>query len=129
MKLQIVIRGYAGNLMGETNGVLQSKNLIDLAEENEPSQYWINDDDQVRDWVNEHSLADIGRLSTPDKLRAIWTLQGGWISDDDVAAMGKICGSVTTKREGDAIRAGVNVLIFSSLGQRTTMRVFLGKMP
>jgi len=89
----------------------------------------INDDDQVRDWVAAHSLSDIAALSTADKLRAIWTLQGGWISGDDLAAMGKICSSVKTKGEADAIRAGVNVLIFTDLGQRTQMRVFLSKMP
>lgn len=122
-------RGYKGNLMGETGGTLSSQNIIDLAEETAPSAYWMNDDDHIRDWVNAHTRADIQALSAADKLRAIWILQGGWISDDDVNVMGKICDAVTNKTEADAIRAGVNVLIFTSLGQRTTMRVFLSKMP
>ena len=63
--------GYEGNLMAEQGGTLAGKNIADLAKENEPSPYWINDDDQVRDWVNAHSLAEIGRLSTTNKLRAI----------------------------------------------------------
>jgi hypothetical protein len=66
--------GYEGNLMGVTNGVLQQQNVADVAAENEPSPYWLNDDDQVRDWVNAHSSAEIGQLSTADKLRAIWVL-------------------------------------------------------
>jgi hypothetical protein len=121
--------GYQGNLMAVDQGKLESKNVADLATENEPSPWWLNDDDQVRAWVNAHSTGDIGRLSTASKLKAIKTLMGGWISDDDVDAMGKICSSVTTKAEADAIRNGVDLLDFTSLGQRTRMRVFFAKMP
>ncbi len=121
--------GYEGNLMGQHQGTLGSRNLADLGTENEPSPYWMNNDDHVRNWINTHSAADIGRLSTAIKLRAIKTLMSGWISDDDMAAIGKICGSVTTALEGSAIRNGVRLLDFSSLGQRTQMRVFYTKMP
>jgi Domain of unknown function (DUF4157) len=124
-----VVPGYAGNVMAQTGGVLESKNVRDIAEENEPSPYWINDDDQVRDWVNAHSLSDVGRLSTPNKLRAIRTLMGGWISDEDVAAIVRICRSVTTRTEADAIRGAVDVLQMSSIGQRTTVRVAFAGMP
>ena len=44
--------GYDGNIMGVHQGSLSSQNLADLASENEPSPYWINDDDQVRNWIN-----------------------------------------------------------------------------
>ncbi|HXU81419.1 MAG TPA: hypothetical protein VN914_08475, partial [Polyangia bacterium] len=50
-------KGYAGNLMAEVGGVLASKNLADLAAENAPSPYWINDDDQVAAWVSTHSVS------------------------------------------------------------------------
>jgi hypothetical protein len=90
---------------------------------------WINDDDQVRDWVNSHSLPDIGRLSTADKLTAIRALMDGWISDDDVAAIARICSSVTSRTEADAIRGGVDLLAMTSIGQRTAVRVAFARMP
>jgi hypothetical protein len=83
----------------------------------------------VAAWVNAHPLTDIRILSTTNKLRAIWTLLGGWISDDDIAAIRKICGSVTTRMEGDAIRKGVDPLTFSDIGQRTQFRVIISQMP
>ena len=60
---------------------------------------------------------------------AIWILQGGWISGDVLQAMGKICGVVKTTTEAASLRRGINLLIFSDIGQRTSMRVFLSKMP
>jgi Domain of unknown function (DUF4157) len=121
--------GYEGNLMAVHGGALESKNVQDIAKENEPSAYWINDDDQVRDWVNGHSFSDIGKLSTNNKLKAIKTLMGGWISDDDVAAITRICSSVTSSNEANTIRSGVNILGMTSTGQRTMVRLAFSNMP
>lgn len=121
--------GYERNLMAVSGGVLEAQNVRDVAEENEPSSYWINDDDRVRDWVNAHSIADIGQLSTPNKLRAIRTLMGGWISDADVAAIARICRGVKTSAEANAIRGGIDLLELSSIGQRTAVRVAFAGMP
>ncbi len=121
--------GYEGNLMGAHDGTIASKNLKDLATENEPSRYWINDDDQVRDWVNSHPLAEVTALSTTSKLQAIRTLMGGWISDSDVEAIKRICQSVTAKEEAVAIRNGINLSDFNSNGQKNAVRVAFAKMP
>jgi hypothetical protein len=121
--------GWDGNIMAARGGALESKNIVSIAAENEPSAFWINDDDYVRNWVGAHSLADIARLSAADKLRAIWILQGGWISGEDLDAMGKICASVKSHAEAAEIQRGVNLLVFTDLGQRTKMRVFFAKMP
>jgi hypothetical protein len=121
--------GYAQNLMAVDQGQLELRNVEDVAAENEPSALWTNDDDEVRAWVDAHSPAEIDRISTADKLRAIWILQRGWISDDDMNAMARICSSVTARNEAEAVRAGVNLLIFGDLGQRTKMRIFLANMP
>jgi hypothetical protein len=115
--------------MAVNGGALESKNVADLASESAPSPLWINDDDSVRDWVDAHSTIEISNLSTTNKIKMIKTLMGGWISDDDVAAMGRICGSVTTEAEAKKIQKGVNLLDFSSIGQRTQMRVFFSNMP
>ena len=121
--------GYQTNLMAVHGGVLERQNVGDLATETAPSPYWINDDDQVRDWVDAHSTVEIRMLSTANKLRAIQTLMGGWISGEDMDAMGRICGSVNTEAEARTIQRGVDLLDFSSLGQRTQMRVFFTQMP
>lgn len=120
---------YQGNVMAVHGGVLESKNVGDLAKENEPSPYWMNDDNYVREWVKTHSSIEIGMLSTANKLKAIYTLMSGWISDDDVSAIARICGSVTSKTEAEAIRKGVDLLDFSSIGQRTAVRVAFANMP
>ena len=121
--------GYETNLMAVTGGTLEGRNVANLAEENEPSPYWINDDDQVRDWVGAHPISDINRLSTAHKLAAIRTLMGGWISDDDVSAITRICSSVTSHAEADAIRSGIDLLQMTSIGQRTTVRIAFAQMP
>jgi hypothetical protein len=121
--------GYEANIMGVSGGVVESENVKDIAVETGPSPYWINDDDEVRDWVNGHSLTDIGKLSTGTKLKAIDTLMGGWISDDDVAAISRICEGVQTKTEAETIRTKVDLLQMSSIGQRTRVRVAFANMP
>ncbi len=90
---------------------------------------WIHDDDQVRSWVNTHSASDISGLSTAQKLLAINSLMSGWISDEDVAAIAKICGSVILKTEASTIRGKVNLLSMTSIGQRTAVRAALARMP
>jgi hypothetical protein len=120
---------YQANLMAIDGGVLESQNVGDLALENQPSPYWVNDDDQVRDWVNHHNSAEVGLLSTTNKINMIKTLMGGWISDEDVDAIRRICSSVTLKKEADAIRNSIDLLTFTSIGQRTSVRVAFASMP
>ena len=90
--------GYSGNLMAVSGGALWSRNLADLAVENEPSPCWINDDDYVSEWVNTSPLSDVTRLPTSSKLKALNTLLGGSACSDDLRAMTKICSSVKTKK-------------------------------
>jgi len=101
--------GYRGNIMATHGGALESKNVKDIAEESKPSEFWVYDDDRVRAWVTRHSLDDIRKISTAGKVTAIKTLMGGirFISNEDHNAVRRICNSVTTKAEADAIRAGV----------------------
>lgn len=115
--------------MAVQNGVLESKNLQDLARENQPSAYWFNDDDRVRDWVNHHVIADVSRLSAADKIKMIKILMSGWVSDDDVVTIARICSAVRTHAEAERVRAGVDVLDLTSIGQRMRVRVALGSMP
>ena len=121
--------GYDGNMMAVDQGVLESKNVSDIGAENNPSSWWVNDDDHVRDWVNSHGGSDIAKLSTATKLQSIKTLMSGWISDDDMKAIKKIMANVKDKKEADAIRSGIDPLDFTSIGQRTQFRVAASQMP
>ncbi|MCW5748970.1 MAG: hypothetical protein KIT36_22460 [Alphaproteobacteria bacterium] len=121
--------GYNGNIMAEHGGGLESKNVGDVAAENNPSSWWVNDDDNVRNWVNSHGGPDIARLSTAAKLNAINILMSGWISDDDMDCIIKIMRNVRDKAEADAIRKGIDPLDFTSIGQRTQFRVAAARMP
>jgi hypothetical protein len=121
--------GYTGNIMGQHGGTLSSQNLRDLASENEPSSWWFNDDNHVRDWVNAHSRAEIRALSTDSKLRMIRTLMGGWISDADVNAIVAIAASVNSRTEANVIRGGINLTDFQGLGQRMRVRIAFDNMP
>lgn len=121
--------GYEGNVMAAHGGALTSQNLADIGVENEPSPYWINDDDYVASWVNIHPNSDVTGLPTASKLRAFETLMSGWVSTDDLDAMVRICGSVKSKTEADAIRKAVDPRELGELGQRTTLRLAMDKMP
>lgn len=120
---------YKANLMAVVNGALESQNLTDLAVENNPSPFWVNDDDYVRDWVNHHVIGDVTALSTTNKVAMIKTLMGGWISYDDLVTILRICSSVTRPTEAKAIRDAVDPLVFTDIGQRTRVRVALASMP
>jgi hypothetical protein len=90
-----------------------------------------NDDDQIRDWVARHQLPAIGRQSQGEKIRMINTLLDGYVEDVDLDAIEKLCNSVTSGGEMNAIRNAINprVTSLSSLGQRTRLRVILSRNP
>jgi hypothetical protein len=120
---------YDGELMAQQNTQLSSRTLQDLNTETAPSENWINDDDQVRDWITQHSRADLAAVSTAGKIGALRTLMGGWISDEDVVAMEQIIGAVRNRDEAAAIRSAIRLLDMTSIGQRTRIRVALSRMP
>jgi hypothetical protein len=118
--------GYAGHVMGETAGVVSSKTVQDLGNETKPD--WLDEDDQVVAWVNSHTMGDIRALSTANKAAAIKALMEGWISDADMAAIEKIIAASSSPTEARALRATIDPSDFSSLGQRTRMRVAFSKV-
>jgi hypothetical protein len=128
-RITAVQNGYNGNIMAVHGGALWSKNLADLAVENEPSPYWINDDDYVAEWVNHHSVSEVGRLATSNKIRALHTLLSAWVSLDDMTAIKRICASVSSTTEAAAIRKAIDALALTDIGQRTTIRIALAQMP
>jgi hypothetical protein len=110
--------------MGIYAGALETRNLRDLIAENSPG--WTEDDDRVRDWIKHHTTKEIGKISTNNKIRMIKTLMGGWISDDDVETIVRICSSVQNKSEANKIKSNINLRDFSGLGQRMRVRIAIG---
>lgn len=118
---------YKTNLMGIRGGMLEAQNLRDLVNENSPD--WLTQDDRVLDWILHHSLNDMAGLSTKQKVTMVKTMCEGWFSAEDLAALVRLCSSVTTRTEADAIRKSVDLLSFTSIGQRTRVRVAFAAMP
>lgn len=87
------------------------------------------DDDEIREWTASHSLADIGRLPTGEKLRLIFSLMRGWISDEDVTSIERILSSVRSAAEISALRQAIepHITEMTSIGQRTQVRMALGR--
>jgi hypothetical protein len=121
--------GYQGNIMGESNGNLESKNLDDIDKDNAP--YFYQKDDRIRLWVSRHSTGKIAKLNAATKIKMIETLLDGYISDQDIAAIELICKSVAGHVEADVIgRAiGKKVMEMSDIGQRTRLRTIISNMP
>lgn len=90
---------------------------------------YFSEDDEIRDWVSRQSLDAIGRQPVSEKIRMINTLLDGWISDDDVIAIERICLSVTTNSEMNYISSKITPRLseMTSLGQRTRVRVALSR--
>jgi hypothetical protein len=127
--VSVAHEGYGGLLMGADSGAMTSRALQDLQSETAPSENWVNDDDQVREWIKTHTAGDLATLSTAAKISALRTLMGGWISDEDVAAMTKVILSSRNNDESKAIRSSINPIDMTSIGQRTRIRIALSKMP
>jgi hypothetical protein len=92
---------------------------------------FFTDDDQIRAWVGRMDSAAIARQPTDEKIRMIDTLMSGWISDDDMVAMEKILGSVSSPAEMQILRRTFEprATEFTSIGQRTRFRVALARNP
>jgi hypothetical protein len=121
--------GYESNLMATRGGRLERSNVQDLLLE-EPVPWFNGDDDgHLIEWINVLPLTAITPVSTANKVKIIDVLMMGYVSDADVAAIAKICRSVTSGIEGDAIRHGVDPSRLTSIGQRTTIRIALDSMP
>lgn len=64
-------------------------------------------DTPIRKWVSTQDLAAIGREPIEEKIRMVDRLLSGWISDDDVDAIERICLSITDPKEMAAMKADV----------------------
>lgn len=91
----------------------------------------LRSDTDIRYWLAQHNLTDIGAIPVREKIRMINRLLDGWISDDDVAGIARLCRSVTSAIESAEIRRAISSResSISDLGQRTRVRYSLQEMP
>jgi hypothetical protein len=91
----------------------------------------LNTDEGIRNWVSANDLNTIGQLPTQEMIRMINRLMDGWVSDEDVDAIDRICQSVTNTVQMARIRAAINprILDLTDIGQRTRVRIALARNP
>jgi hypothetical protein len=121
-------KGYENEMMGGL-GAVRRKTIDNVLLETGPSEYWTQDDDEVRDWLKAHPKTDIAALSTANKISMLQTLMAGWISDSDVHAMVGIVGEVNSPSEARLIMGAIDPLRMKGVGQRTRFRIALDAMP
>jgi hypothetical protein len=87
------------------------------------------DDDEIRGWVATRDVAAIASLPPNEKLRMIFSLMRGWVAAADTATMERICASVRSREELDALRQAIepHITELSDIGQRTRLRVALAR--
>ena len=83
----------------------------------------LTSDTKIREWVAAQSTSDIAALPTVEKIRLLNRLLDGWISDDDVAAFEKICGSVDTSAEQSALQKALGRREYSISNQDQRARI------
>jgi len=91
----------------------------------------LDDDDVIRQWVDEHDEEDIQSLNARVKLRLLNALLDGWVSDEDLDAFQIICGAVTSHQEGTYLKGQLDKRSteLSDFGQRIRMRAILEQLP
>jgi LysM repeat protein len=124
-----IVPGYQGNIMAQSYGNLESKNIADIDKDNSP--YFYQKDDRIRLWVSRHSKEKIAKLNAATKIKMIETLLDGFISEEDLDAIASICKSVASHVEADVIGRAIGIRLtgMTDIRQRTRMRGIISNMP
>lgn len=78
---------------------------------------------KIRSWVAGQSYLTLGALPTSEVIRFINVLLGGWISDDDAAAVERVCTAVTSTSELVRISTSVKGTIDDMNSEQQQRRV------
>ena len=90
-----------GKVGGGTIGLVADNpnTLYDALMDRDVPTRHLTGDTQMRTWITDHTPAEIAALPVAEKKRLINRLLDGWVHDEDVAAIERICSSVTTAVE------------------------------
>jgi hypothetical protein len=101
--------------------------LEGLRDRDVPTRHLLGDT-EIRDWVAAQTPEALAALSLGEKLRMTNRLLDGWVSDDDLTAIRKICRNASAT-EMTSIRAALHSreLDLTDIGQRTQLRVILAQ--
>jgi hypothetical protein len=100
------IRGKVGSGMLSVTADNPNTLLEGLLDRDVPSRH-AQSDTEIREWVSAASNKTIGDLPVGEMIRLINRLLDGWVSEGDIAAVEKICASVTTASQMVALRTAV----------------------
>jgi hypothetical protein len=116
--------GVRGRVGGGTIGLVADNpnTLYDALMDRDVPTRHLSGDSEMRTWITGHTPAQIAVLPVAEKKRLINRLLDGYVHDDDVAAIERICAAVTTAVEMENIDAGIRPRV-SSLNARQGGRV------
>lgn len=89
----------------------------------------LSTDEGIRNWVSANDPRTIGQLPTQELIRMINRLMDGWVSDDDVSAIERICRSVTSTAQVARIQRAIipRVGELMDFGHRRRVRLSLNR--
>jgi hypothetical protein len=90
----------------------------------------LKSDSEIRYWVKKRSLSSLRALPVSEKKRMINRLLDGWVADEDIDAIEKICNSVKDPTEMRSIDNAISPRATElGFGQRVRLRSILGRKP
>ena len=89
------------------------------------------DDNRVRDWINRMDTGALSRQTSSDITRMLNVLLSGVVTDDDMVAIERLLGSVTSSAVMASLRAvfGPRAAEIGNLGLRARFRIALARNP
>jgi hypothetical protein len=98
---------YRGKVSKYGIGADNPNTLLESIRDRDVPTRKLTGDTEIREWLRDHTYADIGRLPEAEKLRLINRLLKGWVSDDDLTGVHWVCGGVKDKAEMERIDAAI----------------------
>lgn len=119
-------RGQVGSGMLSTIADNPNKLLEGLKRRDIGPTYGVTEDTEIRDAINGADVAAIARIPNEEKLRIINRLLDGWVSDEDIAVIGRVYRN-TFGGEHAILKRAIEerLLDLTDIGQRTQLRVIL----
>lgn len=106
------------------------KEHVFLSEGPDVAAGFLADDNEIRDWVAQHSPAALARQPVGEKIRMLKVLLSGSISREDIATMYRIVESVRTSAEMRVMDAAVSpAAVALNAGERARLRLALQRRP
>lgn len=120
------VRGKVGSGMLSTTADNPNTLFEGLMRRDVGPTYNLTGDTEIRDAINAADAPTIARIPIAEKIRVCNRLLSGWVSDSDIAAIGKVYRN-TPGAQRSALKKVLEgqLLDLTDIGQRTQLRVIL----